>query len=97
MYRFASPDKRRPVLVLSRNDALEVMETALVTAITSTRRGSPAEVALDVEHGLKRASAANLDNVFTVRQAELRSYVSTVPPAVMVQVCRALALATGCR
>src|SRR5687768_1651301 len=44
LYRFAPPDKRRPVLVLSRQAALAVMDTALVAGITSTRRGLPTEV-----------------------------------------------------
>ncbi|MBL8957547.1 MAG: type II toxin-antitoxin system PemK/MazF family toxin [Myxococcaceae bacterium] len=41
MYRFAAPDKRRPVLVVSRDSLLSVLQTATVVAVTSTRRGSP--------------------------------------------------------
>ncbi len=49
-----------------------------------------------VEHGLKTASAANLDNVHTVYKRDLERYVGTLPPALMRDVCRALAVATGC-
>lgn len=95
-YRFAPPDKRRPVLVISRNALLSVLETATVVAITSTLRGSPTEVALGVEDGLKDVSCANLANVFTVRRADLRKYVGTVAPERMKLVCRALSIACGC-
>lgn len=96
LYRFTHPDKRRPVVVLSRTDALEVMETALVCGITRTIRGLPTEVELGVEHGLKDHCVANLDHVFTVRQADLRKYVGTLAANDMRAVCRALGIASGC-
>jgi mRNA interferase MazF len=97
LYAFAPPDKRRPVVVISRQDALDHMDTALVAAITSTRRGAPSEVFLSAAHGLKGDCAVNLDSVHTVRQSALRSYVTTLAPDVMAQVCRALGIASGCR
>jgi mRNA interferase MazF len=90
------PDKRRPVLVLSRPSLIGVLHTVTVAAVTSVRRGSPTEVALGPEHGLKVESVANLCNLFTVRQSELRTFVGTVAPAKMREVCRALAVACGC-
>ena len=90
------PDKRRPVLVLSRPALLSVLHTVTVAAITSTRRGSPTEVDLGVDEGLKGPSCANLCHVFTVEQADLRQFVGTVAPERMRAVCRALALATAC-
>ncbi len=97
LHRFAPPDKRRPVLVLSRQDALDFTRDAMVAPVTSTIRGLPSEVALGgVDQGLKGPCAANLDHVQTIPQAELRSYVSTLRPEVMAAVCRALAIAAGC-
>jgi mRNA interferase MazF len=96
LYRFASPDKRRPVLVLSRPDALAVMQTALVAGITTTVRGLPTEVRLGPEHGMKTSCVVNLDHVFTVRQSELRAFVGALGPDTMKGVCRALGIATGC-
>jgi len=90
------PDKRRPVLVISRTSLLGVLHTVTVAAITSTLRGTSTEVALDEEAGLKQASCVNLCNLFTVHQLELRTFVGTVGPAKMHEVCRALAVATGC-
>ena len=93
---FAPPDKRRPVLVLSRPALLHALQTATVAAITSALRGAPTEVALGVDEGLKHESCVNLVNVFTVRQSDLRRYVGTVSPEKMRQVCRALAISCGC-
>ena len=90
------PDKRRPVLVLSRPALIDVLNTVTVAAVTSTLRGSPTEVALGVEDGLKGPSCVNLCNVFTVAQSDLRRFVGTVAPARMRAVCRALAIATAC-
>jgi mRNA interferase MazF len=90
------PDKRRPVLVLSRPALLSVLHTVTVAAITSTRRGSPTEVELGIEEGLKGPSCVNLCHVFTVAQADLRQFVGTVGPGKMRAVCTALAIATAC-
>jgi mRNA interferase MazF len=96
MHHFAAPDKRRPVLVLSRNDAIAVLTTVMVAPITSTIHGVPSEVRLGVEHGLKGPCAVNLDHVQTVRQADLGRHVASLAPAVMHRVCQALAIAAGC-
>ena len=90
------PDKRRPVLVLSRPALLEALHTVTVAAVTSTLRGSPTEVELGPEEGLKRTSCANLCNLFTVPQSRLRSFVGSVGKTKMREVCRALAVATDC-
>jgi len=96
MLELRAPDKRRPVLVLGRPSLLRVLHTVTVVAITSTRRGSPIEVPVGVEAGLKHPSCANLANLFTVRRSDLRHYVGCVDAATMRDVCRALALAAGC-
>jgi mRNA interferase MazF len=96
LLRFAPPDKRRPVLILTRPALLEVLHTATVAAVTTTLRGSPTEVDLDVDEGLKTKSCVNLMNVFTVRQSDLRQFVGTVSADKMRRICSALAIATGC-
>ena len=95
----ARPDKRRPVLVLSRASLIAALHTVTVAAITSTRRGSPTEVELGVEERaegpvLRRTCAS----VFTVASADLRQcLVGTVQSRTRMRaVCRALAIATAC-
>ncbi len=93
---FKPPDKRRPVLVLTRQDAIPWLRTVMVAPITSTIRGAPGEVAVGVEDGLKHPSAVNLDHVQTVAKARLSHFVGRLGSDQMSEVCRALAIATGC-
>ena len=95
-YRFRAPAKRRPVLVLSRQEVIGLLHTVMVAPITSTLRGAPSEVAVGVAEGLKHDSAVNLDHVQTVERARLGGYVGHLGPDKMRAVCRALAVATGC-
>ena len=90
------PDKRRPVLILSRPSLIRLLHTVTVAAVTSTLRGSPTEVELGPDEGLKQTSCVNLCNLFTVRQSELRRFVGTVPTDKMRRICDALAIACAC-
>lgn len=90
------PDKRRPVVVLTRDVLVGLLDTVTVCAVTSTRRGAPTEVPLGVEHGLKAASCANAVNLFTVRQAELRTFVGSLRPTELEALCEATAVSLGC-
>ncbi len=96
MYAFSAPDKRRPVLVLSRPSVIPLLRTVIVAPITSTIHGVPSEVTVGIEHGLKRTSAVNLDHVQTVDRSRLERYVGHLDEAMMASICRALAVATGC-
>lgn len=90
------PDKRRPVVVLSRPSLIQALHTVTVAAVTSTRRGAPTEVDVGPDDGLKAPSCVNLCNVFTVRQSDLRTFVSTLGAEKMARICRALAIACDC-
>lgn len=96
LLNFPRPDKRRPVLVLSRPSLIGSLHTVTVAAITSTLRGSPTEVEVGLENGLKTVSCVNLCNIFTVRQNDLRTYLGTLSGEKMRSVCLALSIATGC-
>ena len=96
LYRFKHPDKRRPVLVLTRPEVIRLLNTVMVAPITSTIRGAPSEVVVGLDEGLKRDSAINLDHVQTVEKARLGTFVGSLSPHKMSCVCRALATATGC-
>jgi mRNA interferase MazF len=97
MCTFAARDKRRPVVVISRQQLLEVLQTALVVPITRSIHGAPTEVALGVAEGLKAESCANLARIECVPQARLTRYVGTLQPETLARLCSALAIATGCR
>ena len=95
-YRFERLDKRRPVLVLTRQEVIGLIHTVMVAPVTSTIRGLPSEVVVGAPEGLKRESAVNLDHVQTVEQAKLAGYVGQLRADKMRQVCRALSIAVGC-
>ncbi len=91
------PDRRRPVVILSRQSLISLLHTVTVAAVTSTLRGSPTEVELGPAEGLKRTSCVNLCNLFTVDQHRLKTFVGTVGPEKMRRVCRALLIANACQ
>jgi mRNA interferase MazF len=95
-YTLRTPDQRRPVLVLSRPEAIAVLHTVMVAPITSTVRGIASEVHVGSDEGLRHDSAVNLDHVQTVERARLSKYLGKLAPEKMRAVCRALAFAAGC-
>ena len=96
MYAFKTPDKQRPIVVLSRQSVIPLLRTVLVAPITSAIHGVPSEVLVGIEHGLKHPSAVNLDHVQTVDRSRLKRYLGRLDNEMMDRVCRALAIATGC-
>ena len=93
---FAPPDKQRPVVVLTRGSAIAHLATITVAPVTSTVRGVPSEVILDVDDGMKGRCAVNLHNAVTVAQARLGRRVGNLSVARMEEVCEALRFALGC-
>jgi mRNA interferase MazF len=95
MFSFPKSDKKRPVLVLTRQDMIGRLETVTVVPITSTIRGVPSEVVLGPEAGLKRSSAANLHHLATVPLAGLRSFVGHISQEGMGQLRETLLFSLG--
>jgi mRNA interferase MazF len=87
---------RRPFLVLARQAALSHVHSPIVVPATRTIREIPTEVMLDREDGMPEACALSLDNVTTVPKEFFRSRITRLSVDRMSEVCRALALATGC-
>jgi mRNA interferase MazF len=94
-YRFPQPDKKRPVLILTRDSALEFLGDVTVAPITSTVREIPSEVSLTEADGVPRPCAINLDHVQTVSKTRIGSLVATLPASRMTEVRTALLFATG--
>jgi mRNA interferase MazF len=70
-YQFKPPDKRRPVLLLTRDSVLGYLGEVTVAPITSTIRGIPSEVALSKDDGMPRDCAVNCDHLQTVARNRL--------------------------
>ena len=96
MYSFAPPDKKRPVVVLTRDSALAYLSTATVAPITSAIRGVPSEVVLNEEDGMKACCAVNLHNAITVSQGRLGRRVAQLSSVRMSEICAALRFSLGC-
>jgi len=64
-------DKRRPVLVVTRSEAVEVLASIVVAPVTRTVRDIPTEVKLGREDGLEVECAASFDNLQPVRRSAL--------------------------
>ena len=90
-----SPAGRRPVLLLSRNEAYAVRELVTVAPLTTRVRRIPTEVLLGRAEGLPRRCVANLDTVTTIPKRCLTARVATLSPAKVVAVDRALRFALG--
>jgi mRNA interferase MazF len=94
--RFPGPDKRRPVVLLTRNSALRYLTSVTVAPLTSTVRDIPSQVLLTPEDdGVPALCAASLDNVQTVRKAELGALVTTLSSFRLREIEYALCFALG--
>jgi mRNA interferase MazF len=89
-------DRRRPVVVLTRERFISRLHAVLVAPVTTNVRGIPTEVALDHTDGMGRPCAANFDNVFTIRRDRLVDRITHLKPEKIALVCRAYRFAVGC-
>ena len=96
LYQFAAPDKKRPVVVLTRDSAVPYLSTVTVAPITTAIRGVPSEVLLTVDDGMKTHCAINLHNLVTVAQNRLGKRVGQLGALRMAEVCAALRFSLGC-
>jgi len=94
-YRFSRPDEKRPVLLLTRDSALEFLGEVTVAPVTSTIRDIPSEVVLTTEDGMPRDCAINLDHVQTVSRSKLGAVITTLGPKRMLEVRSALLFSLG--
>ena len=89
--------KRRPVLVLTRPEVIDVRALVTVAEITTSSRSIAAEVEFDHEEaGLDRPSVINCDGLHTITKASLTTYAGSVDEATMERVCSAVGYALGC-
>jgi mRNA interferase MazF len=88
-----TPIGRRPVLLLSRNDAYRVRASVTVAVVTRTIRNIPVEVTLGPSDGLPKACVVNCDTILTIPKAHLDSRICTLTGAKWNQVVAAVKFA----
>ena len=94
-YTFKAPDKKRPVLILTRSSAIPVLNALSIAPITSTIRSIPTEIVLTEEDGLPDTCAANFDNIQTVPKANLGERIARLSARRMRDASSAIAFALG--
>lgn len=94
-YRFAAPDKRRPVVILTRDSILDALGEVTIAPVTSTIRDIPSEVVLTVHEGMPRNCAANLDHIQTVAKNKIGALITTLSRDRMAEIRAALLFALG--
>ncbi len=89
-YKFKRPDKKRPVLILTRDSVLEYLGEVTVAPITSTIRDIPSEVLLAREDGLQKDCAINCDHMQTVSKNKIGKLITTLSRDKRTQVSKAI-------
>ncbi len=87
---------RRPILVLTRDEAITRLNEVFVVLATTNIRGLPTEVELSVEDGMPRACVLNADHTATLAKGYIGELITELGPDKLAEVCRALDRATGC-
>jgi mRNA interferase MazF len=94
-YTFPAPNKRRPVLILTRDSAISILNSVTVAPITSTIRSIPTEVVLTTNDGLPDTCAANFDNIQTVPKANISPPIAHLSSSKMKAAAGAISFALG--
>ncbi|MGH9306218.1 MAG: type II toxin-antitoxin system PemK/MazF family toxin [Acidimicrobiales bacterium] len=98
VYWYEHPEAgRRPWLILTRSEAIAVLNQVLAVPVTRTIRHIPTEVALDQDDGMPGPCVLALDNIAAIRPSLCTALITTLDPERMAAVCDALAVATACR
>lgn len=92
-YAFARPDKKRPVLILTRDSAMKYLGEVTIAPVTSTVRNIPTEVFLSKGDGMPLDCAINCDHLQTVSKGKIGSLITSLPRAKMIDVGRAIRFA----
>ncbi|HME45426.1 MAG TPA: type II toxin-antitoxin system PemK/MazF family toxin [Syntrophorhabdales bacterium] len=92
-YRFKAPDKKRPVLILTRDSVIKYLSEITVAPITSTIRDIPSEVYLGKEDGMAKDCAINFDHIQTVSKARIGTLVTKLSRDKLLQVRNAIRFA----
>jgi mRNA interferase MazF len=92
-YKFLPPDKKRPILILTRDSVLEYLGEVTIAPITTTVRNIPSEVFLSKADGLPQDCAVNCDHLQTVSKKKIGPLITSLLPSKMTEVGRAIRFA----
>jgi|SRR5208282_3488170 len=92
-YKFNSPDKKRPVVILSRNSILEYLGEVTVAPVTSIIRDIPSEVLLSQLDGMRNDCAVNCDHIQTVSKSKIGPLITTLSKDKLGEIHNAISFA----
>lgn len=96
LYRFARPDRIRPVVVLTRQSSIPHLSSITVAPITSSVRDIASQVKLNESDGMKGPCAVDLHHVLSVPKSQAGRRVASLSPERLQQIGEALDFALGC-
>ena len=88
--------KRRPVLVITRDEAIPVLDNLVVAPLTSTLRTIPTCVPIGPDHGIDRDSVASFDNLAVIPKSLLTTHLGSLGAAGRHEICAAIAALADC-
>ncbi len=89
-------DKRRPVLVVTRSEAVSVLSWIVVAPVTRSARPIPTHLSLGAAEGLSVPCAAAFDNLQPIRRSYLTERVGALDPSRRPELCGALRALADC-
>lgn len=94
---YEPPDEKpRPYLILTRDEALSVLNRVHGVPTTSTVRGIPSEVRLSPDDGMPAECALSFDNLRLIRRSLLTRRITELPEYRWPEVCAALNFTIAC-
>ncbi|MBN4054492.1 type II toxin-antitoxin system PemK/MazF family toxin [Nitrospira defluvii] len=89
-YKFKPPDKKRPILILTRNSIIDYLGEITIAPVTTTIREIPSEVFLSRSDGLPKKCAVNFDHIQTVQKNRIGALISTLSKEKLAEVTHAI-------
>ena len=88
--------KRRPVLVVTRDEVIPVLNNVVVAPVTSTIRDIPTCVPVGPDEGIDHDSVATFDNLAAVPKSVLTVRLGALGVGGRRQICEALDAVADC-
>ena len=92
-YKFNAPDKKRPVVVLTRNSIISYLGEVTIAPVSTTVRSIPSEVPLGKDDGMAHECAVNCDHIQTVSKGKIGKLITTLSAEKQRELRRAIRFA----
>ncbi|MEI6790928.1 MAG: type II toxin-antitoxin system PemK/MazF family toxin [Myxococcaceae bacterium] len=94
---WAKLDKRRPVVLLSRDEAYDVRAMVIAAPLSTHVRGYAIEVTLGIREGLPKSCVINCDWLVTIRKTDLLEKIGELSETKLRELNHALLFSLGLR